>query len=117
MLSVFGWIVRRTSTEVRENGSIAGNAMNGIERWRRFTPDQRVARVLFSPDRTDKLYANRHWSCMTGTGFKCVFVQAIVALQLLDPTGQAGRKRSDGLLWYSEPKGAAGVEYLPDGSG
>jgi hypothetical protein len=60
MLSVFGWIVRRTSTEVREKGSIAGNAMNGIERWSRFTPGQRVAPVLFSPAGTEKLHANRH---------------------------------------------------------
>jgi hypothetical protein len=87
MLSVFGWIVRGKSTEVRENGSIAGNAMSGIERWSGFTPGQRVARVLFSPGGTEELYANRHWSCMSGTGFKCVFVRAFVALQLLALTG------------------------------
>jgi hypothetical protein len=52
MLSVFGWIVRRTSTEMRENGRVAGNAMNGIERWRRSTQFQHAARVLFSPDGT-----------------------------------------------------------------
>jgi hypothetical protein len=39
------------------------------------------------PAGTEKLYANRHWSCMSGTGCKCVFVRAIVALQLLAPTG------------------------------
>jgi hypothetical protein len=87
MLSVFGWIVRTTSTEVRENGSIAGNAMHGIERSRRSTPCQRDARVLFSPDGTEELYANRHWSCMSGTGFKCVFAPVFVAFQWFAPTG------------------------------
>jgi hypothetical protein len=53
MLSVFGWIVRRTSTEVRENGSIAGNAMIGSNDG----GDSRQVSVL-------------HVSCSVPTGLK-----------------------------------------------
>jgi hypothetical protein len=119
MLSVFGWIVRRTPTEVRDNGCIAGNAMNGIDRWRRFTPVQRVARALFSPG------APGLTNCTpTDTDLASVARDSnVFSCELSQPCscslrpGQARRKRSYGLLWYGEPIWEVFHASRPDGSG